>query len=221
MRVLLVEDDEIISVAIRRGLRSESFIVDHVKSAEKARDVLKTEDFDLALVDIGLPGENGVSLLRHLRKSGHTIPVLMVTARDSALDRIETLDIGADDYLVKPFLLPELAARCRAVVRRTRALASSEIRIGDLYMDLAGHVALIKDIPLDLTKREWCVLEALALRAGRIVSKDKLLQLIASWDQEPSINSVEIQVSRLRAKMGTTVAVRTIRGLGYRLESNA
>jgi DNA-binding response OmpR family regulator len=219
MRVLLVEDDEVIAAAIRRGLTDEGFIVDHVISAELARASLAVSDFDTAVVDIGLPGESGVSLLRYLRKSGKTLPVVIVTARDSVTDRIETLDIGADDFLVKPFALPELAARCRVVVRRMRMLASSELRFGGLYMDLSAHTAIVDDTLLVLTRREWCILESLALRAGHVVSKEKLLHLIASWDSDTSLNAVEVQVSRLRVKLGSTVTVRTVRGLGYRLES--
>jgi DNA-binding response OmpR family regulator len=218
MRVLLVEDDAVIAAGICRGLADEGFVVDHVVSAELARAALAGPDFDVAIVDIGLPGESGVSLLRYMRKSGKILPVVVVTARDSVTDRIETLDVGADDYLVKPFALPELAARCRAVVRRGRALSSSELTVGSLHMDLAGHSAFIADVPLDLTRREWCVLECLALRAGRIVSKEKMLHTIASWDDEISTNAVEVHVSRLRSKLGPDVVVRTIRGLGYRLE---
>lgn len=218
MRILLVEDDETFAVAMRRGLTDEGFTVENVASVEQARASLAVGDFDMAVVDAGLPGDGGNGFLKALRKSGNTLPVVMVAARDCVSDRILTLDLGADDVLVKPFSLLELAARCRVVVRRVRTLASSELRVGGLHMDLSGRMASVDKVPVELTRREWCVLESLALRVGHVVSKEKLLHAIASWDCDSSINAVEMQVSRLRVKLGASVMVRTVRGEGYRLE---
>jgi DNA-binding response OmpR family regulator len=218
MRILIVEDDEVIASTMSRGLTLHGYVVDHVPSAEAASAALLSEQFDLAIVDLGLPQEDGTSLVRRIRRTNRTLPVMVVTARDSLADRVDTLDLGADDYLVKPVALAELLARCRAHIRRARALASSKVQIGSLSIDLEGRRVTVAGDGLDLTRREWLVLEYLAISAGRIVSKERLLDAISSAPQEVSVNSVEAVVSRLRAKLGEAVKIRTIRGLGYRLD---
>ncbi|MGC1547382.1 MAG: response regulator [Rhodanobacter sp.] len=219
MRILLVEDDSLVSDAIVRGLASEGYVVDAVGAAEPVPAMLEQTHYDLAIVDLGLPGEDGFALVRRLRRSGHPLPLLIVTARDGLDDRVSALDLGADDYLVKPFALPELAARCRALIRRATAAATNELTIGRLRIDLAGRRA-IDDAgrALELTRREWSILECLAHHSGRVVSKERLIQAIVSWDEEISGNAIEVHVSRLRAKLGNAATVRGIRGLGYRLE---
>jgi len=218
MRILVVEDDALVADALCRGLGEAGFAVDHVGSAERAEAALGAENFDLAVVDIGLPGIDGLTLVRRLRAAGQIVPILILTARDGLADRVDALDLGADDYLIKPFVLPELAARCRALIRRLRSAVSAQLAIGGLALDLAGRVARIDGEALDLTRREWSILECLALQAGHVVAKERLLQAIASWDEEISHNAIEVYVSRLRAKLGSAAAIRTVRGLGYRLD---
>lgn len=221
MRILIVEDDELVADALKRGLAESGFTVDRVASGEKAELALTQENFDVAVIDIGLPGIDGLTLVRRLRRAGRDTPVLILTARDGLADRVDALDLGADDYLTKPFELAEVAARCRALVRRTRSATSAELRIGSLTLDLAGRTALLDGHALDLTRREWSILESLVLEAGRVVRKEHLLRAIAGWDDELSPNAVEVHVSRLRAKLGDAVAIRTVRGLGYRLDEPA
>jgi two-component system, OmpR family, response regulator len=218
MRILVVEDDALVADAMRRGLAQAGFAVDHLGNAEHAEAALAQEHFDLALVDIGLPGMDGFELVRRLRHTGRGLPVLIVTARDALADRVSALDLGADDYLVKPFALPELVARCRALIRRATSVDSSVMTLGTVHLDLARRSARVGEREIELTRREWAVLECLALHAGQVVGKDRLLQAIASWDDEITANAVEVYVSRLRAKFGEAVHIRTVRGLGYRLE---
>jgi len=218
MRILLVEDDSLVADAIVRGLSRAGFTVDHAGSAEMARTALATEHFDLAIVDIGLPAADGLSLLQHLRGDGKPTPVLILTARYTLRDKIRAFDLGADDFLMKPFEQAELTARCKALIRRASVVPSGAVRLGRLAIDLIGHQLQLDDAPVELTKREWAVLEGLAHNLGRVVSKEQLLQRFAGWEQDLSANAVETQVSRLRAKLRDAAVIRTIRGLGYRLE---
>jgi len=216
-----VEDDELVADALRRGLSDAGFAVDRLATAEQADAALAAEEFSLAVVDIGLPRMDGLALVRQWRRRQERIPVLILTARDGLADRVDALDLGADDYLVKPFELPELVARCRALIRRTRSLASADLNLGPLVLDLSGHTASLDGKALDLTRREWSILECLALDAGRVVRKESLLRAISGWDEDLSANAVEVYVSRLRAKLGDAIPIRTIRGLGYRLDDPA
>jgi DNA-binding response OmpR family regulator len=218
MRVLVVEDDRVVGDAVQRALTLQGFAVDHVESAEHARTALHTDDFDLAIVDIGLPRDDGLTLVRELRRRGINLPVLMLTARDGLSDRVTALDLGADDYLTKPFQVAELLARCRALVRRANGAASTQLVFGPLQLDLAHREATCSGAPLDLTRREWLVLECLVLNAGRIVPKEKLMSAITSWSEDITQNAVEVYVSRLRGKIGEAAVIRVIRGLGYRLD---
>jgi DNA-binding response OmpR family regulator len=221
MRILIVEDDELVADALKRGLDAAGFVADRVGSVEQAETALAAEEFDLAVVDIGLPRVDGLTLVRRLRRAGNALPVLILTARDGLADRVDALDLGADDYLVKPFELPEVAARCRALIRRTRSAISAAVTVGRLSLDLAAHTATLDGAALEVTRREWALLECLALDAGRVVRKEKLLRAIGGWDEELTPNAVEVYVSRLRAKLGDAVGIRTVRGLGYRLDDPA
>jgi len=218
MRLLLVEDDSLVADAIVRGLSLAGFTVDHAGSAEMARTALATEHFDLAIVDIGLPAADGLSLLQGLRSDGKATPVLILTARYTLTDKIRAFNLGADDFLMKPFEQAELTARCKALIRRASVVPSGMIRLGRLAIDLIGHQLRLDDQLVELTKREWAVLEGLAHNLGRVVRKEQLLQGLAGWDQELSANAVETQISRLRAKLRDAAVIRSIRGLGYRLE---
>jgi DNA-binding response OmpR family regulator len=218
MRILIVEDEEFVAGAIARGLSLAGFAVDRAGSAEAAWAALSAERFDLAVVDVGLPSADGLTLVRRLRSAGHSLPILILTAHDALAVKVQALDIGADDFVRKPFEPAELAARCRALIRRAHLSVHGQLSLGRLNIDVTGRHLRIDDSPVELTAREWLVLECLALNPGRIVSKERLQQAIACWDQALTPNAVEVYVSRVRAKLGEAAAIRTIRGLGYRLD---
>jgi DNA-binding response OmpR family regulator len=234
MRLLLVEDDVLVASGIKLGLSNAGYAVDWVGSAERALEVTQSDTFDIAVIDIGLPAIDGLQLTQALRDQGHTMPVLILTARDALQDRVQGLDKGADDYMVKPFELPELLARLRALLRRSQAATSAVLRFGPLELDMALRQASIQfpgpaqpvdagptvsRQPLDLGPREWTVMEYLMLQAPKPANKDKLLQALTGWDKEITSNAVEVYISRLRAKLEPHgIALRSIRGFGYRLE---
>ena len=219
MRLLLVEDDDLLGEGLSDFLRAEGHRVDWARSLTAARGYLD-EPFDAWLVDWQLPDGSGLDWLRQQRAGGDTTPALMLTARDRLADRLRGLDGGADDYLVKPFAPEELAARLRAVCRRSAGAASHRLLIGPpdaaIEVDLAARCALVAGVRADLTGREWAVLEALTLRAGRIVNKAELERLVLGFDSELSSNALEVHVSSLRRKLGPEV-LSTVRGLGYRV----
>lgn len=226
MRILIVEDDDTVAAGLVEGLTAAGFTVDHAPSAETAESALSHTAYDLAVVDLGLPKMDGLELIRRLRRRNVAVPVLVLTARDAMEDRIAGLDLGADDYMTKPFLLPELLARVRALIRRSRSVASSELALGPLVLDLASRTAMLGDATLELTGREWDILEQLMLAAPKVVSKQKLVESLSRWDNELTPNAVEIYVSRLRAKLETgegapRVSIRTVRGIGYRIDDLA
>ena len=218
MRLLVVEDDDIVADAITRGLSAANYSVHRVTSAETAQSALVDEEFALAVIDVGLPGADGLTLVRRLRSAGKTMPTLILTARCTLSDKVKALDIGADDFLSKPFEPAELAARCRALMRRASGALDGIIKLNRLSVDLKGRRLCIDDAEVELTAREWLVLECLVRRTGQIVSKERVLQAVASPEQDITPNAVEVQVSRLRAKLGTAAVIRSLRGLGYRLE---
>lgn len=221
MRVLIAEDDPLVGDAVKRALISASFAADLVTNAEAAKAAVFADSFDLMIVDIGLPKENGLELVKSLRVRGKLVPVLMLTARDGLEDRVAALDLGADDYLTKPFQVAELIARCRALIRRANAVASTQLSIGQLKLDVARKEAMVGDTVLELTNREWSILECLAMNLGHIVSKDKLMSSIASFTEDLTPNAVEVYVSRLRAKLGDAAAIRAVRGMGYRIDETS
>jgi two-component system OmpR family response regulator len=234
MRLLLVEDDVMVASGIKLGLSDAGYAVDWVGSAERALEVTKSEAFDLAVVDIGLPLMDGLALTQRLRQGGYAMPVLILTARDALQDRVQGLDMGADDYMVKPFELPELLARLRALLRRSQAATSATLTFGSLELDTAHRQACIRPpaqttasgesvppltIPIELGPREWTVMEYLLLQAPKPANKDKLLQALTGWDKEITPNAIEVYISRLRGKLEPHgIALRSIRGFGYRLE---
>ncbi len=215
MRLLLIEDDEILGEGLRDFLRLEHYLVDWCRNLQQAR-ALHSEPYDALLVDWQLPDGSGLEWLRAKRATGNATPALMLTARDLLSDRIEGLDGGADDYLVKPFAPEELCARLRALVRRAAAPGAAMLKIGAVDIDLAAHQARLSGAPVDLTAREWSVLQALCHRAGRVVLKSDLEKLTVGFDADVSSNALEVHVSSLRRKLGRSL-IDTVRGLGYRL----
>ena len=219
MKILLVEDDATLADGLSRTLGQSELRVEHVTSGEAAEAAFVRERFDLVVLDIGLPGIDGFEVLRRLRKRPDYMPVLVLTARDAIEDRVHGLDLGADDYLPKPFALPEFEARVRALLRRGQASKNPQLRNGGLVLDTVARRATLNGQPVDLTSREWSVLENLMLRAGQVVSKENLMQALSNWDRELSMNAIEVYMSRLRAKIEPGgVRIRTVRGFGYLLE---
>ena len=219
MRLLLVEDDIMLASGIKLGLCDAGYAVDWVGSAERAEEVLQSESFDAAIIDIGLPKMDGLSLTRVIRRNNCAMPVLILTARDALQDRVQGLDGGADDYMVKPFELPEMLARLRALLRRSQAATSAVLSFGALELDSANREARANGQLIELGPREWTVMEYLLLNAPKPASKDKLLQALTGWDKEITANAIEVYVSRLRGKLEPhNIAVRCVRGFGYRLE---
>jgi len=220
MRVLIVEDDRLLANGLTETLRRAGYVADAVGSAEAADAALKVTDVDLIVLDIGLPGLDGFSWLRKLRGRGGQQSVLVLTARDALADRVLGLNVGADDYLAKPFATEELVARVSALARRGRAIKSRVIEHGSLVLDLERKRAVVEGKPLDLSQREYAILEYLFSNLGAIVGKDKIAGAVASWDEHISPNAIEVHMSRLRAKLEPAgVAIRTIRGLGYLVEA--
>jgi DNA-binding response OmpR family regulator len=218
VRLLVVEDDDIVADAIARGLTAAHYTVLRVNSAEAAQAALTDEDFAMAVIDVGLPGADGLSLVRRLRAAGKSLPTLILTARCTLTDKVKALDIGADDFLSKPFEPAELAARCRALLRRAGGALDGRVKLNRMSVDLAGHRLCIDDAEVELTAREWLVLECLVRRTGQIVPKERVQQALAGPDQDITPNAVEVHVSRLRTKLGDAALIRSLRGLGYRLE---
>ena len=220
MRLLIVEDDDIVADAIARGLTAAQYSVHRVANAEAALRAIAEEDFALAVIDVGLPGADGLSLVRRLRAGGKAIPTLILTARCTLADKVKALDLGADDFLSKPFEAAELAARCRALVRRANGALGGIIKLNRMTVDLPGKRLRIDAAEVELTAREWLLLECLIRRIGLIVSKERLQQALASPDQDITPNAVEVHISRLRNKLGNAAVIRSLRGLGYRVEES-
>ena len=220
MRVLIAEDDRAIAAGVAAALRHGGHAVDLVDDGARADAVLHEHSpYDLLVLDLGLPKLDGSDVLHRLRRRGTEIPVLVITAREGLRERVRILDLGADDYLVKPFALDEFNARVRALLRRVASKGTPELKLGRLRVDLTGQRAWIDETALDLTAREFGVLAALASRVGRLTSRAQLVESLCNWDQELTDNGLDIAVHRLRRKLhGCGTGVRTIRGLGYMLE---
>jgi DNA-binding response OmpR family regulator len=220
MRILIVEDDPVLRDGLVRAMRSESYVVDSTESGQQAELMVQAGEYALAVCDIGLRDLDGFELLRRMRARGNLLPVLFLTARDTVEDRVHGLDLGADDYLVKPFALPELVARVRALLRRAQQRADNMLTHGPLVLNAASRRAWLAERPLDLSAREWSILEFLMSRVERVASKEQIIQAIADWQDELSSNAVEVYVSRLRSKLEPAgIHIRTVRGFGYLLEA--
>lgn len=221
MRILIVEDDSTLACGLQRILEAEGYAVDVMPRGEQAVLAAQQECFDLVILDVGLPGMDGFEVLRRLRAAGQALPVLLLTGRDGLDDRVHGLDLGADDYMAKPFAMPELAARVRALMRRSRAQTGPLVVHGPLTVDTVARRAFLNSEPLLLAAREWAVLEVLLARVEKIVSKEAIIQAVANWGEELSANAIEVYVSRLRAKLEPAgVKIRTVRGFGYMLEEH-
>lgn len=216
MRVLLVEDDPMIGKSVQQGLRQEGTSVDWVRDGPAAELALTTTPYELLLLDLGLPGRSGLQVLARLRRSDNDIPVLIITARDAVTERIKGLDSGADDYLVKPFDLDELAARMRALLRRRSGRASPVIEHGDLRMNPATHELTQDGKPVALSAREFALLQALLEQPGAPLSRAKLEERLYGWGEEIESNAVEVYIHSLRRKLGSE-RIKNIRGVGYLL----
>ncbi|MBS0369071.1 MAG: response regulator transcription factor [Proteobacteria bacterium] len=218
MRILLAEDDLIIADGLCRALKKAGYAVDHVANGAEADTALLGQTFDLLILDLGLPKLSGIEVLRRLRARKSVLPVLILTAQDGVEDRVRGLDAGADDYLTKPFALPELEARVRALTRRGTGQARC-IEYARLVYDQADRVVKIDGQVVELSAREVGLLEVLLLRAGRLVSKEQLVDHLCGWGEEVSNNAIEVYVHRLRKKLEQSgVQIVTVRGLGYCLE---
>ena len=220
MRLLLVEDDAMIGEAIRAGLRREGFAIDWVTSAAAAGEALDTEPHELMLLDLGLPGTGGLTLLKALRGRGLDTPVLIITARDAVADRVAGLDAGADDYLVKPFDLDELAARIRALLRRKSGRAGPKLEHLGVTLDPATHRVTNGAQDVALSPREFALLELLLERPGTILSRSQIEERLYGWGEEVESNAVEVHIHGLRRKLGAQF-ILTVRGVGYRVRPAA
>lgn len=214
MRLLVVEDDPHLGDGLCTGLRQQGFVVDWVQNGLDASAALDTETYAAMVLDIALPGRNGLEVLRHARARKNVTPVLLLTARDSIDDRIHGLDAGADDYLIKPFDLGELGARLRALVRRASGIASAEIRIGALSLNPATHEVFYHDQPCALSAREFSLLETFMTHAGRILTREQLASALYAWGEEVESNAIDVHLHHLRRKIAPHI-VQTLRGVGY------
>jgi two-component system OmpR family response regulator len=219
MRILVAEDDAVLAEAVQRSLRQSGHAVDWVKNGAEAEGALQVENFDLLILDLGLPKKSGLDVLKRLRARDSHLPVLILTASDGVSDRVRGLDAGADDYLAKPFDVAELEARVRALTRRGMAGSPTLLQHGALAYDQVGRVARLRGEPLELSARELNLLEILLQRTGRLVSKEQLVSHLCEWGEEVSPNAIEVYVHRLRKKLEPGgVRIVTVRGVGYSLE---
>ena len=219
MRILLVEDDPALSLGVARGLEREGWQVDVLADGEQALGQGLQGHFDLCILDLGLPRRDGMEVLRHWRARGVRMPVLLLTARDELSDRVQGLDAGADDYLVKPFDLPELLARIRALKRRAEGRVDEVIRLGELALDVSHRELSYRGERVPLSPRELALTEMLMHKAGRVVTKDSIVVRLSTWEADFSENSVEVYVHRLRKRFADLgVSIRTVRGFGYLME---
>lgn len=221
MRILIAEDDAVLANGIVRVLTQANHAVDHVNTGAQAHLMLQESVYDLVILDLGLPKMDGLEVLAKLRQSGNKVAVLILTARDAIESRVKGLDLGADDYMTKPFHLDEFEARVRALIRRGLLGNNLPLKCAALTLDVAGKLAMYLDQPLALSAREFALLEALMLRMNKVVNKEQLLEALCNWDTEIGDNAIEVYIHRLRKKIEPAGAhIRTIRGLGYLLEAD-
>src|SRR5256885_6237497 len=221
MRILIVEDDPSLASGLGRILEAEGYAVDVTSKGEQAVQAARQERFDLVILDVGLPGIDGFEVLRRLRTSEYKAPVLVLTARDTVNDRVHGLDLGADDYMAKPFAMPELTAGVRGLIRRSQAQTGPRVVHGPLTLDTVARRAYLQGEPLELAAREWAVLEVLLGKVEKIVSKESIIQAVAGWDEELSPNAIEVYISRLPSNLERSgIRIRTVRGFGSMMEGS-
>lgn len=216
MKVLVVEDDGLLLQGLILAMQSEGYVCDGVTTAHEAALCLANGHYSLMVLDLGLPDEDGLEFLSRIRREKFSLPVLILTARDTVPDRIEGLDTGADDYLVKPFALEELNARVRALLRRHNNQGDNEISVGNIRINVTRRQVWLEETQLELTPKEYALLSRLMAKAGSPVHREILYNDIYSWDNEPSTNTLEVHIHNLRDKIGKT-RIRTVRGFGYML----
>ncbi|AVJ56233.1 DNA-binding response regulator [Idiomarina sp. OT37-5b] len=220
MELLLIEDDAMLGQAVELGLSERQFVVQWVRTGAAAISELNRQPYDVAVLDLGLPDLDGSRVLASLRKKGQPLPVLILTARDDSREVVKLLDLGADDYMVKPFDMNELAARLRALVRRQRGYASQQLQVGPLTLDDINHQVRVHNQDITLSRREFELLKALMAAPDRVHSRDKLENLVFCNEQQVESNALEVHVHNLRKKLGNKEWIQTIRGVGYRLACN-
>ncbi|PKY11317.1 DNA-binding response regulator [Acidithiobacillus marinus] len=214
MRILLVEDDQMIAEAISVALKDAAYAVDWVGDGETALRAIANQEHQVILLDLGLPKVDGCTVLQHVRAAGNTIPAIIISARDGLSDRIEGLDLGADDYLVKPFAMDELLARLRAIIRRQCGQGSPMLENGTLKLDLSTHIAQVDEISVLLTHREFALLQALLLRPGAVLSRAQLEERLYGWNESIESNSIDFLIHGLRKKLGAEI-IKNVRGAGW------
>ena len=220
MRLLLVEDDSMIGSGLRQGLRRDGYTVDWLQDGKAANTALQTVSYDLLLLDLGLPGQDGMQLLKQLRQRGQVLPVIIITARDALPDRLAGLDGGADDYLVKPFAIEELVARIRAVGRRQAGRAQSELCVGPLRLDPVRHLLWLRGESIGVSAKDFALLQVLMHNPGVVLSREQIEDRLYGWGEEIGSNAVEVRIHNLRKKLGVDV-IQTVRGVGYRIREDA
>lgn len=219
MRILLVEDDELLGDGLRTGLTQSGYTVDWLKDGLTVDQILKTETFDLIVLDLGLPKVSGITVLQNLRSRGITTPVLILTARESVEDRVKGLDSGADDYLTKPFDLDELCARLRALQRRFSSRAEPILTYENITLDPASHEVTLNAEVVNVSRREFALLHKLLENAGRVISREHLMQSLYGWGEDVDSNALEVHIHNLRKKFGQDF-IHTIRGIGYIIDKS-
>jgi len=218
MKLLIVEDDALLQSGLAQALSAQGYAIDCASNAAQSNALLQSAQYSLIVLDLGLPDRDGASLLRQWRRDGIAVPVLILTARDALDDRVDGLDAGADDYLVKPFALVELQARVRALIRRYQGHSDNLLQQGDLTLNLTSQQVLLENLPLEITPKEFALLTRLLMRVGQNVHRETLQQDLYSWNDDPGSNTLEVHIHNLRRKLGKD-RIKTVRGVGYRLET--
>ncbi len=218
MKLLIVEDDALLQSGLAQALSAQGYAIDCASNAAQSNSLLQSAQYSLIVLDLGLPDRDGASLLRQWRRDGIAVPVLILTARDALDDRVDGLDAGADDYLVKPFALVELQARVRALIRRYQGHSDNLLQQGDLTVNLTSQQVLLENLSLEITPKEFALLTRLLMRVGQNVHRETLQQDLYSWNDDPGSNTLEVHIHNLRRKLGKD-RIKTVRGVGYRLET--
>ncbi|NDL65814.1 two-component system response regulator PmrA [Acerihabitans arboris] len=220
MKILIIEDDKLLRDGLRMALQQEGYASDSAGNLREAENFMASTAYSLAILDLGLPDGDGMSLLNLWRRAGNDVPVLILTARDGVDERVRGLNLGADDYLVKPFALSELLARVRAIIRRHQGKSNNQLWVDNISLDLTSHEVTLDGKIIELTPKEFAILSRLMLRAGHRIHREILHQDLYNWDDDPSSNSLEVHIHNLRAKIGKE-RIRTLRGFGYLLTKTA